>query len=179
MSSPSGRWPPNRASDSTDSDLVRRRPASQGLEPAQPLFLIGDAAAEEADQELELVVGVDRERGRAFIRGAVELLCALAKVGRGLDEDAPAVARVACAPCEAFLLEAVDDGRDRAGAEAHALGEPAGGHRAFLVEEVEAAVRVAVEAEELRDLRIEDLGRRLGGAHGSDELADQFVSRTF
>src|SRR6266542_4633495 len=87
------------------------------LEPAHSLFLVGDVAAQEADQELELLAGVGGERVAALAGRAVELCGHLAELGCHLDEHAAAVFRVAGSAREASLFEAVKEGGHRGRAE--------------------------------------------------------------
>ena len=103
----------------------------------------------------------------------------LAQLGCHLDEDAAAVVGVAGSPREPSLFETVEEGGHCAGAEPGPFGQPASGHRAFLVEDVEAAIGGVVDPEKLRDRVVERLRGGLGGADSGDEVRDQFVSREF
>jgi hypothetical protein len=101
------------------------------------------------------------------------------QVRRHLDLDATAVLGIAPAACEPLPLEPVEQRGHRAGAEPGPLREPAGGHRALLVEDVEAPERRVVDAEVLGDRVVERLARALRRPHRCDELPDQFVPRKF
>ena len=138
-----------------------------------------NAAAKEVDQELELLVRVDGEPLGCFPGRPVELCGPLAHLLGHLDENATAVLRVADAPRKAFLFQAVEHRSHRGRADARLLGELSGGHRAFPVEDVEAAHVGSVQAEVLADGLVEHVHRGLGGPDGVDELEDQFIARIF
>lgn len=149
------------------------------IKAPNPLFLVGGVAAEEAQQELELLVAVGGEGGGTLVVGAVDLRGHLAELGRHLDKDAAAVLRVPGSAREASLFEPVEQSGHRARTQPRSLGEPAGRHRAFLIEDVEAAEGGAVEAGEVGDRVVEGVDRGLRGADRRDHLFNQFSLRMF
>jgi len=131
------------------------------LEPAHPLFLVGDAALEEGGQELELGVRVGGELVRSLRGRPVQLRGLLSQLRCHLDQHPAAVLRVTATAGEPLVLQAVEQRGHRAGAESCPLSQPPGGHRSLLIEDVEAAIRGAVDAEVVGDRVVEHLRRRL------------------
>ena len=96
-------------------------------------------------------------------------------LGDDLDDDPPPVGRVGDAPHIARLLEAVDDAGDGAGRQAHQLGQPAGGRRAGVEEDLERLDVGLGQAEPDGDRLAEERALEVHAAQGAEDGIDRFA----
>ena len=96
-------------------------------------------------------------------------------VGHELDDDAPPVGRVGDPADVAGLLQAVDDAGDRAGRQAHEVGQPAGGRRAAVEEHLERLDVGLGQAEPEGDRLAEERPLEVDPAQGAEDGIDRFA----
>ncbi len=92
-----------------------------------------------------------------------------------LDDDAPAIGGVGDATDVAGLLQAVDDAGDRAGRQPHEIGQPAGGGRPAIDEDLERLDIGLREAEPDRDGLPEERPLEVDATQGTKDGIDGFA----